>query len=108
MEGFQITLFFQENKRHKHQPLADWIVGEAKRLGIGGATVVHAAEGYGRGGRLHCARFFELAEQPVEVTLAVSPDEMERLFASLRAEKVEVFYVKVPIEYGMLSSAATP
>lgn len=102
MQGFQLSLFFPENRRHQHQPLADWMVAEARRLGIRGATVVRASEGYGHSGKLHCARFFELAEQPVEVTLAVTEDELARLTARLIEEKVKVFFIKTPIEFGEL------
>lgn len=102
MQGFQLSLFFQENQRHHHQLLADWIIAEARRLGIRGATVLRASEGYGRHGKLHCAHFFELTEQPVEVTLAVTEEELDRLTARLAAESVKVFFIKSPIEFGVL------
>lgn len=81
--------------------MGDWLVDTARRLGIGGATVVAAAEGFGRDRKIHAARFFELASQPIEVTMAVTADESAQIFALLHQEHVNVFYVKAPIEFGL-------
>ncbi|MDP5239054.1 DUF190 domain-containing protein [Uliginosibacterium sp. 31-16] len=101
MQGFQLSFFTEQNRRHQGVPLAEWLVQEARRLGVGGATVIAATEGFGHRGKLHSAHFVELADQPVEVTLAVSAADAERFFARLAEEKVSVFYVKTPIEFGM-------
>ena len=34
--------------------------------------------------------------------MAVTQEEADRLFERLRAEQVKVFYVKTPVEFGML------
>ena len=52
--------------------------------------------------------FFELSDQPLEVTLAVTPDEAEALFALLRAHQVDIFYTLTPIEFGMTSERPAP
>ena len=106
MQGFQLSFFTQQDRRHGHQPLAEWLLDEARRLGIAGATLSNAAEGFGHGGKLHSARFFELAEQPVQVMMAVESADADRLFARLREERVDVFYIKTPIEFGMTGSAS--
>lgn len=100
MQGFQLTFFTQQDRTHDGQPLGDWLVAEARRLGIGGATLVLAAEGFGRDRRIHAGRFFELADQPVEVTMAVTAEEAARVFERLRQERIKIFYVKTPIEFG--------
>jgi len=102
MQGFQITFFTQQNRYHNDRPIAEWLLETAQAMGIGGATVLVAAEGFGRDRHLHSWRFFELAEQPVEVVMAVRADEEQRLFARLRSEKVRIFYVKTPVEFGTL------
>lgn len=101
MHGFQLTFFTQQDKRHHGKLLTEWLLEEAKLLGIGGATVIAASEGFGHGGRRHSAHFFELADQPVEVTMAMSAEASDRLFARLREEGLKVFYVKAPIEFGV-------
>jgi PII-like signaling protein len=101
MQGFQLTFFTQQDRKHGCLTLGDWLVEEARKLGVGGVTLIAATEGFGHGHKLHSAYFFELADQPIEVTMALSPEDAERLFQRLREENVNVFYVKTPIEFGM-------
>lgn len=101
MKGYQLSFFTAQDRKHAGQPLAEWLMQEAKRLGIGGATLIAASEGFGRDRKLRSAHFFELADQPVEVTLALGEAELERLFARIKEEGVKLFYIKTPIEYGM-------
>jgi PII-like signaling protein len=100
MRGFQLTFFTQQDHRHKGTPLAHWLIEESRAMGIGGATLVAASEGFGHHRRLHSAHFVELADQPVEVVMAVTEDEADRLFARLKAEKVKLFYTRTPVEFG--------
>lgn len=102
MQGYQVTFFTQQDRRHAHRPLGEWLLEEARRIGVGGATLINAAEGFGHQRKIHCAHLFRLSDQPVEVTLAVSESEAELLFARLKQENVDVFYVKTPIEYGVV------
>lgn len=105
MHGFQITFFTQQDRRHEGRPLADWLVEAARALGVRGATALLAAEGFGQHQRIHSARFFELADQPVEVTMVASVEETERLFAHLRQHRVHVFYARTPVEFGTIGEA---
>ena len=102
MDGFQITFFTQQNRRVHGKPLGEWLIGLTRELGLHGATLQTAAEGVGRSGKVHAAHFFELADQPVEVVTIVTGAEADRLFERLRAEKLDIFYVKVPVEFGVL------
>ncbi len=102
MDGFQLTFFTESTRRHAGRPVGEWLLRLAQELGLRGATLVAASEGFGADRRLHSAHFFELAEQPQAVWMTVNADECERLFARLRAEGVRLFYVKVPVEFGVL------
>ena len=42
------------------------------------------------------------ADQPVEVTMAVSPAQCTALFERLEAEQANLFYVKTPVEFGVV------
>jgi PII-like signaling protein len=101
MHGFQLTFFTQQDRSHKGKSLAKWLLEEARNMGIGGATLIAAAEGFGHDGKLRSVHFFELTDQPLEVTMAVSEADAERLFARIKEAGVNVFYVKTPIEFGM-------
>jgi PII-like signaling protein len=100
MQGFQLTFFTQQDHRHRGKPLAHWLVEEARAMGIRGATLVAASEGFGQHRRIHSARFIELGDTPVEVVMAVTDEELDRLFARLKAENVRLFYIKTPVEFG--------
>lgn len=106
MNGYQITFFTQQDRRHHGKPLADWLVHLARELGLRGATIIPGSEGFGHHGRIHSSHFFELADQPLEVVTAVTKEEADRLFERLRAEGVHLFYVKTPVEFGILGEEA--
>ena len=102
MHGFQISLYTQQGRRHNHMSIAEWLVQEAKALGITGATITAAQGGYGRDGLYCSSHFFELGDQPVEISLAVNAEQADQLFARITAEKVPLFYIKTPIEFGIV------
>ena len=102
MNGYQITFFTQQDRRHHGKPLAQWLLQLVDELQLRGATLLSAGEGVGAHHRLHAAHFFELADQPVAVLMAVTEDEAARLFERLKKENVDVFYVKTPAEFGRL------
>lgn len=102
MNGYQITFFTQQDKRHHGKSLGEWLVFLAREMNLPGATLIAGAEGFGHHRRIHSAHFFELADQPQEIQMAVSTEDAERLFARLKAEGVHLFYVKTPVEFGTL------
>jgi PII-like signaling protein len=101
MQGFQLSFFTQQDHKHAGLSLGEWLLQEARKLGVGGATLMAASEGFGHRGKLHSAHFFELADQPQEVRMAVSATDAERIFARLAEAQINIFYVKTPIEFGM-------
>ena len=108
-KGYQLTFYTEQNRRHGHQSVVEWLLSTARHAGIHGATVVAAAEGVGHAGERHAARFFELADQPQQVIFAVTEGEAETLLAAVRHGGVPVFYTRCPIEFGMLGGdAQTP
>lgn len=102
MTGYQVTLFTGESRQHGHTPMDQWLLQTIKALGITGATLTAGVQGIGRDGKLHSAHFIELTDQPVEVMVAVTEAQCARLFARLEAEQANVFYVKAPVEFGVL------
>ena len=101
MQGFQLTFFTQQDRRHGNLPLGEWLIQEARKLGVAGATLIAATEGFGHDRKLHSAHFFELTDQPIEIMLAISEQDAARLFDRLREEGINIFYIKTPIEFGM-------
>jgi PII-like signaling protein len=102
MNGYQITFFTRQDRRHKGKQMGEWLLGLVKELGLRGASFHAGGESFSRGGRMHSAHFFELSDQPVEVLVAVTSEESIKLFERLRAENVHLFYVKTKVEFGVL------
>jgi PII-like signaling protein len=103
MKGYQLTFYTLQSSTHEHRPIHQWLMELAKSMEIHGATVLTAQEGLGAHHRLHSARFFELADQPVEVVMAVSETECDTILQRLRLEPgLRVFYSRTPIEFGTI------
>ncbi|WP_052421015.1 hypothetical protein [Paraburkholderia ferrariae] len=56
----------------------------------------------GHAGAHHAAHVLRLADQPVQVALAVSKDEASRMLQAVEQEQVHVFYTRIPTEFGLL------
>ena len=106
MKGFLVIFFTQQNRRYQGKMLGDWIVDLAKEMGLRGATLSTGIEGFGHTGKLHSSHFFELADQPTEIRLAISDEEFERLFKRLEDEDFSLFYIKTPVEFGTVGKKA--
>ena len=102
MNGYQITFFTHQDRRHKGKPMGEWLLRLVGELGLRGASLHSGGESFSRGGRVHSAHFFELSDQPIEVLVAVTSEQSTRLFDRLRAENVHLFYVKTAVEFGVL------
>ena len=105
MNGYQISFFTVQGHRHKGKPIGDWLVHIAKEMGLGGATLITGAEGFGHHRRMHSAHFIELTDQPLEVVMILSVEESDRLFERLNLEGVHLFYAKTPTEFGTTAAA---
>lgn len=102
MNGYQLTFYTEHNRYHGHRTVCEWLLHEAKHLGINGATVINCAEGTGHAGAHHAAHMLKLADQPIQVVLAVTDDEARRMLESVQAEHIHVFYTRSPIEFGLV------
>ena len=104
MKGFQITFFTLQDRHHRGRPMHEWLIETTETLGIRGSTVVMAAEGNDRKGRRHSLLFVELADQPLEIKIAMGEEDADRLFELLEQEKVNLFYVKTEVEFGTVGA----
>ena len=104
MKGFQVTFFTQQGRRHGGRPIDQWLIEVAKSLGIEGVTTVMGAEGIGREGKLHSQHFFELADLPIEVTMALTDEQSTTMFEYLEQAHADLFYVRTAVEFGRVGS----
>lgn len=105
MKGSQLTLFAaNQSHRKSRMTVVGWILDEAKKAGIEGATVIEVSECIDAHGRYHAARFFELVDQPVVVTVAAEDARIDTLLDSVRQGGVQLFYTRCPVEYEVLGT----
>lgn len=103
MTGTILRFYVHENRIHRHVALFEWLLEQAKKMGIGGGSAFRAIAGFGRHGILHEEHFFELAaDLPVQVEFVVTDAEAEAFLALLRQEHISIFYVRVPAEFGTI------
>jgi PII-like signaling protein len=98
-----LRFYVHENRLHRHVALYEWLLEQAKKLGIRGGSAFRAIAGFGRHGILHEEHFFELAaELTVVVEFLVGDDDAARLLDLLQHERVTIFYARVPAEFGAI------
>jgi uncharacterized protein len=103
MNGTLLRFYVHENRKHHHIALYDWLLDQAKALGIHGGSAFRAIAGFGRHGIRHEEHFFELAgDLTVEIEFVVTAEEAERLLALLQKERISVFYARIPAEFGAI------
>jgi PII-like signaling protein len=107
MKGYQISFLAEQDRRIEHKLATEWLLQLAKEFGISGCTVFSGVESFGADGRRHSARFFELADQPMEIVMAVTEEQADRLFERIRITDTKLFYIKSPIEYGQLGKQSS-
>jgi PII-like signaling protein len=101
MNGVCLKFYVQENLRHDGRLVYEWLVDVAVELGLPGCSVFRSIGGYGHHHHRHEQTFIELqGTLPVEVVFALGEDDAERLLQRMAAEKLALFHVRMPIEYG--------
>ncbi|MFA5913582.1 MAG: DUF190 domain-containing protein [Burkholderiales bacterium] len=107
MNGTYLRFYVHENRKHRHLLLYEWLLEQAKKMGIHGGSAFRAIAGYGRHGVLHEQHFYELAgDLTVEVEFMISEEEARRLLELVKAEKIHIFYAKTIAEFGTLNGDA--
>ncbi|MDR3418499.1 MAG: DUF190 domain-containing protein [Nevskia sp.] len=102
IHGVFLRFVVHENRRYQGKPLYDWLLLEARKLGIHGGSAYRGIAGFGRHGILHEEHFFELSgDMPVEVRFVCLQDEAYRLLDAVEGAELSVFYVLGPTLYGV-------
>jgi len=93
-----------ENRNHDHTLVYEWLLEQAKKMGIHGGSAFKAIAGFGRHGVFHEEHFFELAgDLPVVVTFIVSDEDADRLLEKVKSSGLTMFYVRMAAEYGVIN-----
>jgi PII-like signaling protein len=83
-EGHLLRIFIGEDDRHEGLPLYEWIVREARRHGLAGATVLRGLEGFGAHSRLHTAKVLRLSSDlPIVIEIVDTREKIEALLPAI-------------------------
>lgn len=105
--GTSLKFYLPEKRRHGSVLAYEWLLQRAVRLGLHGGSAFRAVAGFGRHRQMHEQHFFELAgDTPIEVIFIVDDDEERRLLDAVEAEGLQAFFVRQPVEYGVINGDA--
>ncbi len=100
MRGACLRIYVTEREKHRGELLYEWILEQARGLGIRGGSAYRAIAGYGRHGTKE-EGFFELAgDVPVMVEFIATEVQAERLLGLLKDERLSLFHVKSTAMFG--------
>jgi PII-like signaling protein len=103
MQGVYLTFFSTEFHKHDGRLLHEWLLEEAKNLGLPGGCAFRAIAGFGRHGVMHEDVFFELAGNlPVEIVFVLKPEQADQFIARLKEENLKLVYMKTAAEFGVV------
>jgi PII-like signaling protein len=89
-DGCLLRIFIGENDRKDGQLLHEWIVSEARRQGLAGATVLRGILGFGAHSRLHTFKIERLSEDlPIVVEIVDTREKLEAFLGSVEGAIVE-------------------
>ncbi|MCW5583932.1 MAG: DUF190 domain-containing protein, partial [Gammaproteobacteria bacterium] len=81
-EGCRVRVFITEKNQHEGIPLYQWLVNEALKQGIAGATVLRGIEGFGSAHHIHKAKIFERhTDLPIIVELIDNTEKIEKFIS---------------------------
>ena len=105
MNGFLITFYTTQNHNVQGQPISEWLLAVASQMNLRGATVLAGLEGVDHQDLFHSARFFGFADRPIQIQFAVSSEQAIELLSYLNRKEISLFYVKTPIEFGVVGKS---
>lgn len=91
MKATVLRFYVHENRKLHGILLYEWLLEQARKMGIHGGSAFRAIAGYGRHGVMHEQHFFELAGDLTVVTeFIVTDTEADKLLELVTKEKVHI------------------
>ena len=83
-KGQLLRIFIGERNRYDGRPLYEWIVMEAKRAGLAGATVLRGIMGFGANSRIHTSKILRLSEDlPIIIEIVDTHEKLTQFLAHI-------------------------
>ncbi len=107
-EGYLLRIFIGESDRHAGIPLFEWLVQEARRQGLAGATVFRGLQGFGAHSRVHTARVLRLStDLPVVVEIVDQRESIEAFLPVIEGVILEGLATLEKVEIRFYRSGST-
>lgn len=88
-----LRIFIGSTDQMNHTPLYEYIVFQAKKKGIAGATVVRGIMGYGASSVIHSYKFWETSDKvPLVVELVDDEEKLNAFFEFIRPQLESMKY----------------
>ena len=77
-DGYLLRIFVGERDKHGHLPLYEWIIQQARKHGLAGATAFRGIEGFGAHSHLHTSKILRLADDlPILIEIVDTKHKIE-------------------------------
>jgi uncharacterized protein len=97
-----LSFYISERQHHADMPLYEWLLEDAKSMGVHGGSAFRAIAGFGRHGHMHEDTFFELAgELAVKVEFVLEDELAEQLIERVRRLNMGVYFLRQRVESGV-------
>ena len=85
-KGLLLRIYIGEGDKHGGMSLYDWLVKEAKKAGLGGATVTRGSEGFGSHKTVHTNKILDIStDLPVVVEFIDTAEKINAFMPVLEA-----------------------
>jgi PII-like signaling protein len=102
MQSIYLKFYMIEKQKYGNQLIYEWLLDQAKHIGVSGGSVFRSIAGFGRHGSLHSDTFIELGgELPIQVEFVLEQGQAEEFIAILSAHELNILYVSYPVTSGV-------
>lgn len=92
-DAFVLRIFIGSTDQINQKPLYEYIVFQAKKKGIAGATVVKGIMGFGASSVIHSYKFWEVSDKvPLVVELVDEQEKIRAFYETIRPQLEEMKY----------------
>ena len=82
-----LRIFVSSTDLYKHESLYEYLVLQAKKEGVAGATVLRGVLGYGASSVIHSNRFWEISDKvPTVVEMIDEHDKLLAFYEKIRSQ----------------------
>lgn len=92
-DAFVLKIFIGSTDQINQKPLYEFIVFQAKKKGISGATVMKGIMGYGASSVIHSYKFWEVSDKvPLVVQLVDEEEKIRSFYQTIRPQMEAMKY----------------